>query len=87
MHSICYFVWQACLDHLSHYSDIKIKSVTRRQFIDAFNIKGGDFAFQFDNTSTHMMVSWNDIIHASQKIMVCGYPLIRSGPLRICFVK
>jgi hypothetical protein len=32
----CYFVRQARLDRSSHYSEIKMKAVSSRQFLDAF---------------------------------------------------
>jgi hypothetical protein len=74
-----YFVWQGLLDHSSHYLDIKMKTILRHQFVDAFTNEGGDFVFQSDNTSTHLTVAWHDIVHASQMIMVFGYPF---GQLR-----
>jgi hypothetical protein len=51
-----------------------MKTVSRRLFVDAFTNEEGDFAFQFANTSTCLTVPWHDIVHASQTIMVFGYP-------------
>jgi hypothetical protein len=65
-----YFIQQAHLDCSSHYSDIKMNAFLQPLFVDAFTNEGGDFALQFDNTSTHLAVPWHDIIHASQTIMV-----------------
>jgi hypothetical protein len=74
MYGQCYFVRQGHLNCSSHYSDIKMKTILRHQFVDAFINEGGDFVFQFHNTLTHPTVPWHDIVHASQTIMVFGCP-------------
>jgi hypothetical protein len=65
-----YFVRQARLVHSSHYSDIKMKAVSQRQFVDAFNNEGGDFALWFDDTSTCLTIPWHDILNASKSVAV-----------------
>ena len=69
-----YFVRQARLDRSSHYSEIKMKAVSSRQFLDAFYNEGGDFAFQFEGTPTKLTVLWCGIINASKTIMLFGAP-------------
>jgi len=69
-----YLVRQARLDQSSHYSKIKMKAVLSRQFLDAFNNEGGDFAFQFEGTPTRLTIPWCDIIRASNTVMIIGAP-------------
>ncbi len=52
-----------------------------------FTNKGGDFALQFDDTSTCLTVPWHDIIHASQTIMVFGYPFAQNRSFTPLFWK
>ncbi len=54
-----YIVIQGKIDHSSHYSDIKMKSVSRRQLID-------DFAMRFDSISRRLSILRCDITHASK---------------------
>jgi hypothetical protein len=49
MSSKNYMANQGKIDQLSHYSDIKMKSLAKHQFIDAFSDKSGDFAIWFEN--------------------------------------
>jgi hypothetical protein len=49
-----YIVIQGKLDRSSNYSDIKMKSVSRRQFVDAFENESGDFAMRFDGISSQL---------------------------------
>jgi hypothetical protein len=69
-----YFVRQARIDRSSHYSEIKMKAVSSRQFLDAFDNEGGDFAFQFEGTPTKLTIPWRDIINASKTVMLFGAP-------------
>jgi hypothetical protein len=82
-----YFIQQACLDRSSHYSEIKMKAVLQHQFVDTFTNEGGDFALQFDDMSTRLTVPWHDIIHASQTIMVFGYPFLQNRSFTPLFWK
>ncbi len=67
-----YIVIKAKLDRLSHYSDIKMISISRRQFVDAFKNEGGDFAMRFEGISSRLTIPWRDVIHASRTIMIFG---------------
>ncbi len=67
MSSKKYMVIQGQIDQLSHYSDIKMKSLSKCQFINAFFNKSGDFGIQFENISTWLTILWHEIIHASKK--------------------
>ena len=69
-----YFVHQARIDRSSHYSEIKMKAVSSRQFLDAFDNEGGDFAFQFEGTPTKLRIPRRDIINASKTVMLFGAP-------------
>ena len=51
-----------------------MKAELSRQFLDAFNNKGGDFAFQFEGTPTRLTIPWCDIICASNTVMIFGAP-------------
>ena len=51
-----------------------MKAVLSRQFLDAFNNKGEDFAFQFEGTPTRLTIPWCDIICASNTVMIFGAP-------------
>jgi hypothetical protein len=75
MSSKNYIIIQGKIERSSHYSDIKMKSLTKRQFIDAFSNKSGDIAIQFEGISTRLTTPWHDIIHASQSIMLFGDPV------------
>jgi hypothetical protein len=63
---------QGKIDQLSHYSDIKLKSLSKHQFIDAFFNGIGDIAMQFEGVSTQLTILWHEIIHASKSIMLFG---------------
>jgi hypothetical protein len=67
-----YIVIQGILDRSSHYSDIKIKSVSRRQFVDAFENESGDLAMRFDGISSRLTIPWRGVVHASRTIMIFG---------------
>ncbi len=69
-----YLVRQARLERLSHYSEIKMRSVLLNQFLDSFENKGGDFAFWFEGTATKLTIPWRDVIHASKTVMIFGAP-------------
>jgi hypothetical protein len=43
-----FIVLQGIIKRSSHFSDIKMKSVSRRQFVDAFVNGGGDSAMKFN---------------------------------------
>jgi hypothetical protein len=47
-----YIFIQGKLDQSSHYSYIKMKSVSRRQFVDAFENDSGNFAIKFDSITS-----------------------------------
>jgi len=67
-----YFICQARLDRSSHYSEIKIKSVSWHQFHELFENEGGDFALQFEGIATKLTIPWCDVINASKTIMLFG---------------
>jgi hypothetical protein len=69
-----YMIIQGKIDQSSHYSDIKLKSLSKCQFINAFFNKSGDIAMQFEGVSTRLTIAWCDIIHASKSIMLFGDP-------------
>ena len=83
-----YFVRQAHLNRSSHYSEIKIKTVSSRRFLDAFYNEGGDFALQFEGTPTKLTLPWCNIINASKTIMLFGAPFSpKAVPFQNCFGK
>ncbi len=49
-----------------------MKSVSRRQFVDAFVNGGGDIAMKFNGISSRLTIPWRDIIHASSTVMLFG---------------
>jgi hypothetical protein len=62
------------MNQSSHYSDIKLKSLSKHQFIDAFFNENGDIAIQFEGISTWLKIPWGGIIHANKSIMLFGDP-------------
>ncbi len=56
----------------SHFSDIKMKSVSRCQFVDAFKNESGDLAMRFDGISSRLTIPWRNVVHASRTIMIFG---------------
>ena len=74
MSSKRYLVIQDRIDRSSHYNDIKMKSLTQRQFCDAFSNKVDDVAIQFDGISTRLTIPRRDFIDASRCIMLFGFP-------------
>ena len=69
-----YLVLQGMIARSSHYNDIRMKSLTLRQFRDAFSNKSGDVAIQFNGIMTRLTVPWRDFIHLSRCIMLFGFP-------------
>ncbi len=67
-----YIIIQGKLDRSSHYSDIKMKSASRRQFVDAFKNESGNFAIRFDGISSQLTILWRDMVHASRTAMIFG---------------
>jgi hypothetical protein len=65
MSGLKFIVLQGKIERSSHFSDIKMRSVSRRQFVDAFVNGGGDIALKFNNISSWLTIPWRDIIHAS----------------------
>jgi hypothetical protein len=63
-----FIVLQGIIKRSSHFSDIKMKSVSRRQFVDAFVNGGGNIAMKFNGISSWLTIPWRDIIHARQKL-------------------
>ena len=62
MSSKRYLVLQGRITRSWHYDDISTKSLTQRQFRDAFSNKSGDIAIQFDGIMTWLTVPWRDFI-------------------------
>ncbi len=55
-----YLISQGKIDWSLHYSDIKMKSLGKHQFIDAFFRESGDIGIQFDGISmANYSVAWN----------------------------
>jgi len=69
-----YLVIQGRIDRTSHYDDIKMKSLSQRQFCHAFSNESGDVAIRFDGISTRLTIPWRDFINASRCIMLFGFP-------------
>jgi hypothetical protein len=67
-----FIVLQGIIKRSSHFSDIKMKSVSRCQFVDAFVNRGGDIAMEFNSISSRLTIPWHDIIHASSTVMLFG---------------
>jgi len=67
-------VLQGRITRSSHYDDISMKSLTQRQFPDAFSNDSGDVAIQFDGIMTRLTVPWHDFINVSRCIMLFGLP-------------
>jgi hypothetical protein len=70
-----FIVLQGIIKRSSHFSDIKMKSVSRHQFMDAFVNGGGDIAMKFNGISSQLTIPWRDIIHASSTVMLFGSQL------------
>jgi hypothetical protein len=51
-----------------------MKSLTQRQFCDAFSNESGDVAIQFDGITTRLTVPWHNFINVSRCIMLFGFP-------------
>ena len=64
-----FIVLQGTIERSSHFSDIKMRSVSRRQFVDAFVNGGGDIALKFNNILSRLTIPWCDIIHANSTMM------------------
>ena len=80
-----YFVRQARLDRSSHYSEIKMRSVSLNQFLDSFENEGGDFEFQFEGTATKLTIPLHDVIHASKTVMILVHHSRKAVRLQNCF--
>ena len=63
MSSKRYLVLQGRITRSSHYDDISMKSLTQRQFRDAFSNESGDVVIQFDGITTRLTVPWRDFMH------------------------
>ena len=66
MSSKRYLVLQGRITRSSHYDDISMKSLTQRQFRDAFSNKSGDVVIQFNGITTWLTVPWRDFINVSR---------------------
>ena len=51
-----------------------MKSLTLRQFRDAFSNESGDVAIQFDGITTWLTLPWCNFINVSRCIMLFGFP-------------
>ncbi len=51
-----YLVIQGRIDRTSHYDDIKMKSLSQRQFRHAFSNDSGNVAIRFDGISTRLTI-------------------------------
>ena len=69
-----YLIIQGRIDRSSHYNDIKMKSLSQRQFGDSFWNGSGDIAIQFDGIGTRLTIPWRDFINASRSVMLFGFP-------------
>jgi hypothetical protein len=74
MSSKRYLVLQGSITRSSHYDNISMKSLTQRQFCDAFSNESGDVAIQFDGITTRLTVLWRNFINVSRCIMLFGFP-------------
>jgi hypothetical protein len=74
MSSKRYLVLQGRITRSSHYDDISMKSLTKRQFRDAFSNESGDVAIQFDGITTWLTVPWRDFVNVSRCIMLFDFP-------------
>ena len=74
MSSKRYLVLQGRITRSSHYDDISMKSLTQRQFRDAFSNESVDVAIQFDGITTRLTVPWRNFINVSRCIMLFGFP-------------
>jgi hypothetical protein len=74
MSSKRYLVLQGSITRSSHYDDISMKSLTQRQFRDAFSNESGDVAIQFNGITTRLTVPWCNFINVSRCIMLFGFP-------------
>jgi hypothetical protein len=66
-------VLQGRITRSSHYDD-SMKSLTQRQFRDAFSNESGDVVIQFDGIMTQFTIPWRDFINVSRCIMLFGFP-------------
>jgi hypothetical protein len=87
MSSKKYIVIQGKIELSSHYSDIKMKSLTECQYIDAFSNESGDITIRFEGISTWLTIPWHDDIHASQSIMLFGDPISQGHSFETLFWK
>ncbi len=69
-----YIVLQGAIERSSHYSDIKMKSMSNHQFCNAFFDKSGNIVLKFEGIATQKTILWHDIIKTSRSIMLFGYP-------------
>ena len=81
-----YFV-RHTLDLSSHYSDIKMKALSQRWFVEAFHNKSGDFAFRFEGSSTRLTIPLRDIINESKTVMLFSYPFLQGRSFVELFCK
>jgi hypothetical protein len=54
-----------------------MKAVSQRQYVDAFNNEGGDFALWFEDASTRLTIPWCNIVNASKSLMLFGNPFMQ----------
>jgi hypothetical protein len=87
MSSKRYLVIQGRIDRTSHYNDIKMKSLSQRQFHNAFSNESGDVAIRFDGISTRLTKPWRDFIHASRCIMLFSFPFAQGRSFAKLFRK
>ena len=80
-------VVQGKIDRLSHYDKIKMRSLTKCQFLDSFFNEGGDIAIRFARILSRLTIPWRDFIHSSQSIMLFGLPLLQGWPFAALFWK
>ena len=68
-----YVVVQGKIDQSSHYDEIKMRSLSKCQFLDSYSNEGSDIAIRFDGISSRLTIPWRDFIHSSQSIMLFGF--------------
>jgi hypothetical protein len=73
-----YIIVQGKFKRSLDYSDIKMKSMSTRQFRDVFSNKSGGIAIQFEGIFTRLNIPWRDFINASRSIMLFGDPFTNS---------
>ncbi len=64
-----FIILQGTIERSSHFLNIKMRSVSRRQFVDAFVNGGGNIALKFNNILSRLTIPWCDIIHANSTMM------------------